>query len=138
MRIFLDTAPLIYLCEGTAAFSQAVSNQLEQWIRSEAILGTSTLTLLELLVVPKREKNERLATKYQALLADLLTDPPISLDETTAVKAADYRAAYGLKTPDAVQLATAVRHGYDLFYTNDRKLACCQDLEILLVADTRS
>lgn len=50
MRVFLDTTPLIYLCEGTAAFNEKVSSQLEQWIRSDTVLGTSTLTLLELLV----------------------------------------------------------------------------------------
>lgn len=135
MRVFLDTAPLVYLCEETAALNEKVSSQLEQWIRSDTVLGTSTLTLLELLVVPKRERNQRLATKYRALLADLINAPLMPLDESIAVKAADYRAEYGLKTPDSIQLATAVQQGYDLFYTNDKKLSCCQGVEILLVTD---
>lgn len=42
------------------------------------------MTLLELLVVPFRENNKRLAIKYRTLLNDLLSEPLIPLDETIA------------------------------------------------------
>ncbi len=131
MRVFLDTAPLIYLCEGNQAQNQAVSVQLEHWLEADVFLGTSTMTLLELLVVPFRENNKRLALKYRALLNDLLSEPLIALDETIAEAASVYRAELGFKTPDAIQIATAVQHGYDAFYTNDRKLAACREIEIV-------
>ncbi len=137
MRVFIDTAPLIYLCEGTPEQNRAVSQQLERWIETDAMLGSSTMTLLELLVVPLRETNKRLALKYRTLLADLLSEPLIALDETIAEAASDYRARYGFNTPDAIQLATATQHGYDVFYTNDRRLAACADIELVLV-DTGS
>ena len=131
MRIFIDTAPLIYLCEGTEKQNQSVSTQLGQWLEAERILGSSTITLLELLVVPFRENNKRLALKYRTLLHDLLSEPLIPLDETIAESASFYRAEYGFKTPDAIQLATAVQHGYDVFYTNDRKLSACNEIEVV-------
>ena len=131
MRIFIDTAPLIYLCEGTETQNQLVSTQLEKWLETESILGSSTMTLLELLVVPFRENNKRLALKYRTLLHDLLSEPLIPLDETIAESASFYRAQYGFKTPDAIQLATAVQHGYDVFYTNDRKLSACNEIEVV-------
>jgi predicted nucleic acid-binding protein len=133
MRVFIDTAPLIYLCEGTPEQNQAVALQLERWIGTDVTLGSSTMTLLGLLVVPLRETNKRLALKYRTLLKDLLSEPLISLDETIAEAAAEYRARYGFKIPDAIQLATATQHGYDAFYTNDRRLAACADIETLFV-----
>ena len=131
MRVFLDTAPLIYLCEGTKAQNRAISAQLEKWIKADIMLGTSTLTLLELLVVPFRESNKRLALKYRTLLSDLLVEPLIPMDATIAEAASACRAKHGFKTPDAIQLATAVQHGYDAFYTNDHKLAACKDIDII-------
>jgi predicted nucleic acid-binding protein len=133
MRIFIDTAPLIYLCEGRPEQNLAVFSQLERWIKIDAMLGSSTMTLLELLVVPLRETNKRLALKYRTLLAELLSEPLIPLDETIAEAASNYRASYGFKTPDAIQLATATQHGYDVFYTNDRRLSACTDIELIYV-----
>lgn len=97
------------------------------------MLGTSTLALMELLVVPKREGNARLAHRYRALLRDILGAPLIALEEDVAEAAGSYRAMYGFKTPVAVQLASAVAHGYDVLYTNDLQLARCPDLDVLLV-----
>jgi len=137
MRVFVDTAPLIYLCEGrNPVLNKVVASQFRRWILAETALGSSTLTLLELLVGPHREGNRRLALKYRALLSDLLSDPLISLSEPIADRAARYRAEYGYKTPDAVQLATAVEHGYDIFYTNDRRLIGFADVDILCCGES--
>ena len=63
MKIFIDTAPLIYLIEGKESFAAAVEKQMNQCITAEENLTTSTLTLLELLVVPKRQEKKQLATQ---------------------------------------------------------------------------
>jgi predicted nucleic acid-binding protein len=132
-RVFLDTGPLIYLAEGAPPRMNRVRDQLAQWIRADAFIGTSTLTLLELLVVPKRKQDVRAERKYRALLAAFLSEPTAALDENAAALGAEYRAALNLRTPDAIQLATAVSRGYDVFYTNNRRLQRCGDIEILLV-----
>ena len=132
MRLFIDTAPLIYLCEGTPAQNKMVSGQLEKWLETDVFLGSSTMTLLELLVVPFRENNKRLALKYRTLLTDLLSEPLIPVDEPIAEAASAYRAKYAFKTADAIQLATAVQHGYDTFYTNDHKLCNFDEIEIVM------
>ena len=136
MRIFLDSAPLIYLAEGDEHYRGLTSDQLTRWIEAGAALGTSTLTLLELLVQPKRQKNVRLERKYRALLTTFLSAPLINMDADVAILAADYRASFAFRTPDAIQVATAVHHGYDAFYTNDRRLTRCTDIDIILVDPT--
>lgn len=135
MRVYLDTAPLIYLVEGKDDLAEKVASQLGDWVKSNAFLGTSTLTLLELLVVPKKELNNTLGLKYRAMLFELVSEPLISMSEAIADKAAEYRASLQVKTPDAIQLATAVYGGYDIFYTNDRQLRKCKDIEVISVND---
>ncbi|MBF0199255.1 MAG: type II toxin-antitoxin system VapC family toxin [Planctomycetes bacterium] len=133
MRIYLDTAPLIYLIEGQEVLANKVAEQLKNWVLNDATIGTSTLTLLELLVVPKKDKNESLVQKYRAMLSELLSEPLIPMSEAIAERAAEYRASLLVKTPDAVQLATATYGGFDVFYTNDQQLKKCEEIEVLLI-----
>ena len=133
MKIFIDTAPLIYLIEGEETFAAAVEKQLNQWITAENNLTTSTLTLLELLVVPKRQKNKQLVRKYRALLLDILSEPLIPLSEAISEIAAQIRGENGFKTPDSIQLATALYTGADVFYTNDKRLSNFPDIKILTI-----
>lgn len=133
MKIFIDTAPLIYLIEKQDSLSAAVESQLHQWLLSSEKLATSTLTLLELLVIPKKHNNQQMAHKYGALLRDLLSEPPITLSSSIAEMAAEIRGMYEFRTPDAIQLATAVYAGADIFYTNDHRLKKFPDIHILTV-----
>ena len=133
MKIFIDTAPLIYLIEGEDNFAISVEKQLRQWISAEENLSTSTLTLLELLVVPMKQENKHLVQKYRALLHDILSEPLIPLSEPISEMAAQIRGATGFKTPDSIQLATALYSGADIFYTNDKRLSKFSDIKILTI-----
>lgn len=50
-----------------------------------------------------------------------------------AVRAAQIRAEYGFKSPDALQLAIAVHHSADYFLTNDKRLISFKELEIIIL-----
>ena len=52
-----------------------------------------------------------------------------SISERSAV----LRANYGLKTPDAIQIATALHHDADFFLTNDLSLERVADLKVLVL-----
>lgn len=131
--VFIDTAPLIYLLEGTAALRTAVSDQLRVWIERDVPLYSSVLTLTELLVPAKRDGNSGLVYQYKTTLGELLTGPLYPIDEIQADRAAEIRAVHGIATPDALQLAAAQALGCDYFYTNDRRLRKFKDIEIVLV-----
>lgn len=135
MKIFIDTAPLIYLIEGEDTVADSVEKQLRQWIAAEENLSTSTLTLLELLVVPMTQENQHLVQKYRALLQDILSEPLIPLTEAISEMAAQIRAVNGFKTPDSIQLATALYSGADIFYTNDKRLSKFSDIKILTIEE---
>ena len=133
MKVFIDTAPLIYLIEGEDNFASSVEKQLRQWITAKENLSTSTLTLLELLVAPMKQENKPLVQKYRALLQDILSEPLIPLSEAISEMAAQIRGATGFKTPDSIQLATALYSGADIFYTNDKRLSKFSDIKILTI-----
>ena len=136
MRIFIDTAPLIYLIEGRRTLSDSVEYQLGCWIRAEETIATSTLTLLELLVLPKKNNDPHLAQKYRALVKDLVSEPFIPLSEMISETAAEIRGCYGFKTPDSIQLASAVHFGADVFYSNDLRLGKFPEVKVLPVGNT--
>ena len=131
--VFLDTAPLIYLLETRGDRQKAIQNQLQEWIRNGALFVSSVLTLTELLTGPRRDGNERLADQYRVALSQLLGRPLLTIDEKTANHAASLRSRFRLRTPDALQLAAAVQSGCAVFYTNDKRLRECSDIEVVLV-----
>jgi len=133
MSVYLDTAPLIYLVEGTPSRSGVVDSQIRKWIESGEDLVTSCVTLMELLVHPKRSGDRRLENQYRLFLERLLALPPLPVDERVAEQAAEIRARHGFKTPDSLQLAVAVCCGCSVFYSNDRALQKFDGLDVVLV-----
>jgi len=118
----LDTAPLIYLIEENPSFLPFVRPFFEAVDRSEFRVVTSTLTLTEVLVHPMRHGDHEFADQYRRILlhANQVTTAPVS--EVIADEAAQLRSRYGLRTPDAIQLATAISAGASSFLTNDTRL----------------
>lgn len=78
----------------------------------------SVLLLPELLTKPTRDGARDEADALAALLARLDLRP---VDELVATLATTLGAAYGLRAPDAVHLATAVSVGADRFITNNSR-----------------
>jgi len=107
----LDTAPLIYFIEENSTYLPFVPPFFEAVDHGEFRVTTSVLTLTEVLVHPMRQGDHELADQYRRVLlhASQVTVVPVS--ETIAEEAAQLRARHGLRTPDAIQMATAIRSG---------------------------
>jgi predicted nucleic acid-binding protein len=89
--------------------------------------------LTEVLVYPLRHGNPKLADQYRRILlqANQITTAPVS--DAIAEEAAQLRASHGFRTPDAIQLATAVRAGASSFLTNDARFSSVASLKILVL-----
>jgi predicted nucleic acid-binding protein len=57
----------------------------------------------------------------------------LSVDPIAAERGARLRAAYRLKTPDAIQLAIATESRCEAFLTNDTDLARVEELRVLVL-----
>jgi len=128
----LDTTPLIYFIEENPAYLSTVLPFFVAVDRGEFTVVTSMVTLLEVLVHPFRHGNTQLAQRYRDILLNAkgLTTVPLSQD--IAEEAARLRARHNLRTPDAIQMATAIYNGASFFLTNDARLPPLPNLQVLI------
>jgi predicted nucleic acid-binding protein len=134
-RVALDTSVWIYHFEGSAAFGQAADSVLGAVAEGEIEAVASELVLLELLVAPLRKGKQDVADEIELTL---LHFPHLELAPVTRavlVRSADIRARYGLRTPDAIMVATAVESGATLAVTNDDAWRKVKEIDVLLLRD---
>lgn len=134
-RICLDTAPIIYFTEKNPNYfvlMQAVFKHIQV---NKIQLITSTLSLTEVLMKPLQAQNQALQQQYHKLLLNTRNLRTVTLDVAIAIKAAELRAKYNLRTPDALQLATSIHLTCDIFMTNDKGLKRVNEIPVLLIDD---
>jgi predicted nucleic acid-binding protein len=100
-------------------------------------LVTSTVTLLEVLVHPLQQKNTILAQEYREILLNQESLTVVELTPDIAEKSAQLRAIYSLRSPDAIQMATAICEGASFFLTNDARLPSLPELTVLVLDNLR-
>lgn len=134
-RVAVDTAIFIYWIEEDPRFMPLVEPFFEEVAAGTREIVTSALTLLELLVVPYRAGNADLAQRYEELLTNSRGIAVIDLSRDQLRIAAQLRAATGVKTPDALQLAAALGAGCTTFVTNDRRIPEIRGMRVLQLGD---
>ncbi len=132
-KLGVDTAPLIYYIEQHPRYARVVSPAFDLISRGRLAGVTTVVTLVEVLTLPLQKGNQRLAESYKAVLesGDNLT--MMSIDQPLAERAAELRAQYGVRTPDALQIAAAMQAGCEAFLTNDKRLPAVPGLRILVL-----
>jgi predicted nucleic acid-binding protein len=132
-RVALDTCVFIYQLEGNvryASFTDTVFTWLE---RPEHRAVTSTITMTELLVQPYRESDQRRVDEFYALLSTIPNLEWIAAGLEIADIAARIRGAHRLRTPDALQAATAVHRQATGLVTNDPIFDRVKEFETLVL-----
>ena len=133
--VAVDTALFIYLIEEHPRFLAAVRPLFESASRGRIVLVTSAVTLLEVLVVPFRAGNLPLAARYEALLTRSRGVQLVDLDRQQLRAAAQLRAGFRVRTPDALQIAAALTARCPAMVTNDRDFPRVAGLEIIQLGD---
>jgi len=96
---------------------------------------TSVISITEVLVHPLRHRNTILAQQYRDILFNSQGLTTIEVLPDIAESSAKLRADYNLRTPDAIQMATAIRGGASFFLTNDTRLPSLPGLRVLVLND---
>ena len=131
----LDTSVFIFQIETNPKYLELV-HPIFVWLeksRSRAV--TSTITMLELLVQPYRFSDIDRVNQFYALLS---TYPNLKWVEPTleiADSAARLRAEHNLRTPDALQVATALTHQATGLISNDIAFKRVEGLEMIILDD---
>ncbi len=118
-RIALDTSVFIYQIEASPRYV-TLTDRIFAWLeRPDHRAVTSTITMTELLVQPYRDSGEQRVDEFYALLTTYSNLDWIAPDLEVADIAARLRAAHRLRTPDALQAATAIHAQATALVTND-------------------
>jgi PIN domain nuclease of toxin-antitoxin system len=133
--IFLDTAPFIYFFEQHPDYFPALESLFVQLYETGAQAITSIITYIELTTHPARLGKLQLVRKYRDYLSNSENISLFPLDMTIADHVVQLRAQHQFKTPDAIQLGTAVACGADYIITNDIAWQRFEEIKVLLVGE---
>ncbi len=135
MRLYVETSPLIYYFEENPTYITLMDAIIDR-MRLVPIEGVcSTIALAEVLTYPKRIGRTDLVQDYRDILLHSREFACLPLTVDMADRAADLRARYNLKTPDALQLAAAIEANCDAFLTNNLGLKRVTELRELVLDD---
>lgn len=133
--IFLDTAPFIYFFEQHPDHFPALEKLFTQIYETSTQAITSIITYIELTTHPARQGKAQLVRKYRDYLTNSENISLFPLDLNIADHAVELRAQHHFKTPDAIQLGTAVACGADYILTNDRAWQKFDKVKVFLVKE---
>lgn len=132
-RLFLDTAPVIYLVERNPYFFDLAEAIFARIDNNALMAVTSAITLAECLIVPFRIGSTQLQQDFADLIVSGDNTIFLSIDQQIASRAAELRARYNLSLTDALQIAAALEAGCQAFLTNDNSLRRVTELSILVL-----
>ena len=129
MRVYLDSAPVIYAVERVSGYVAEVDAILSA---ADVVQVASDLTRLECRVKPIRDSDRDLLADYDEYFGRTVSEI-VALSRVVVDRATEIRASYGFRTPDAIHLASALESNCDLFLTNDHRLDRFPDIAVQIV-----
>lgn len=125
--------PFIYFFEQHPDYFPAIKQFFDVLYETDAQAIASMITCIEITTHPARQGKKQLVRKYRGYLSNSDNISLFPLDINIADHVVDLRARYHFKTPDAIQLGTALACGADYIITNDRAWQRFEDIKVLLI-----
>ena len=133
--IGLDAMSFIYHFEEKPHFGP-ITKVLFAHIQAGKVSAVISVLLAgEVLTGVKKVGNREMILRYRHIFSEFPNLALHDADMRVMEKMSDLRAAYGLKIPDAIYLATALLHGAQAFVTNDAGLKRVNELDVLVLED---
>jgi predicted nucleic acid-binding protein len=129
--IYLDSGIIIRMLEGNDRVRLPIEQQLAALDAKERVLVTSRLSSLECRIKPLRDSNAALLAIYDRFFraGEVLVQ---EIGSDVISKATELRAFAGLKTPDAIHVATAMLLHVTSFWSVDSRIARCPGIVVQL------
>lgn len=129
----IDTSIWIYLLEGNAQYHKSVQAFFQSVEAGKIESVFSCIGLIEILTGPKQLGQLELAAKYKELITNFPHLAIRGMNERIVDTSSDLRGLYGISTPDAIHLATAIYWNADYFLTNDKRLRKVREISVKLL-----
>ncbi len=126
--LLVDSAPIIYTLEANERFAERFEPLFQRHAMGELVIAVTTITIAEVLTGPLKAGEEALAKRYRAVLDAWQV---VDFTSDIAESAARLRGTYGLKLPDAIQLASALEINAHALVTHDRDFAQVRGMRVL-------
>lgn len=129
-QVYFDTNIFIYAFENATLYRDQLTSLARVLDDKECIAFTSEFTLSEILTKPFRDNMLEAVAKYREVLegGEIRLAP---ITRSILVRSAMLRGQLGLKTPDAIHVATAVDTGCSAFLTNDASIRLPKSMELV-------
>jgi predicted nucleic acid-binding protein len=132
-RLYIETAPLIYYVEENPTYVAKMDAIIEAVEHTSIEAICSVIILAEVLPQPIKLANSTLEQEYRNILLHSGGFGLLPVTAQIAESAAELRAHYNLRTPDALHVATAIAAGCDAFLTNDGGIKRVAEITILVL-----
>lgn len=132
-----DTSPVIYFIEANPRYDKLVTSVFKRIENGDIFGFTSVVTLSEVLVQPIQNSDQKLRQQYRDLLIYSANFFTRSITADVAETAAELRARYQIRTPDALQIGTAIATRCDAFLCNDKNLQRVKEIRILILDELK-
>lgn len=122
MNVFLDASAL-----AKRYVREPASDRVDEILRSASSLGTSMISLTEIVSALCRRRRERklspaqYASAKRALFEDIADATLVNLTEPTVGRAVHLLERWPLRSADALQVGSAAEWAADLFVSADRR-----------------
>jgi predicted nucleic acid-binding protein len=133
--VYLDANGFIYSIERIDPYRSILDTLWLTVSAGHVTIVTSELTLLEVLVKPLKVGDATTATLFRTVLKHTPDVQMLHITQSVLESAANLRATLGMKTPDAIHLATALLNGSKLFVTNDSAFRRVTDLTVTVLSE---
>ncbi len=117
--VYLDENGFIYSIERIDPYRILLDTLWQTVSNRQITVVTSELTLLEVLVKPLKVGDATTATLFRTVLLHTPEVRMLPITQPVLEEAAKLRATPGLRTPDAIHMATTLLHSCALMVTND-------------------
>ena len=134
-KISLDSNIILYYLHQDKNFGKQSFDLLAAIKNKNKVI--STLIYAESFVYIFEQNDESLEKKQLKALEKIPKLQIVAPTKKICLLAAQLRAAYRLKTPDAIHLATAIDSDCDVFITNDGNLKKVQEITVLTLRDIK-
>lgn len=134
-RVFVDTAPIIYYLENHPQYKDSIIKFFTMCMEKNIQVITSAITIEEYLVFPYSSGKMELTDNFKRFL-EYMNVEVVDINSTIAEQGAKIRGQYkNFKAMDALQIATAIVSGCDMFFTNDKQLRQEKELPCITMED---
>ena len=132
--VYFDTNIFIYALEAVPAYRRQLATLAEALDEGGCVAVTSELTLSEILTKPFRDGTLDVVAAYREVLeAGSIQLTPVT--RAILLRSAMLRGQLGLKTADAIHVATAINAGCAAFLTNDAAIRLPKCIVPILFSD---